>query len=52
MVGFRVNYVGGDIVLEEEEIADAGWYRKDALPLIPPEISIAGKIIHAWLAEE
>lgn len=52
MVGFRVNYVSGDIVLEEEEIADAGWYRKDDLPMIPPEISIAGKIIQAWLAEE
>jgi NAD+ diphosphatase len=51
MVGFRVNYVGGDIVLEEGEIMDANWYRKDALPMIPPEISIAGKIIQAWLAE-
>ncbi len=51
MVGFRVNYVGGDIVCEEAEIMDAQWYRKDALPMTPPEISIAGKIIQAWLAE-
>jgi len=51
MVGFRANYVGGDIVLEEEEIMDAKWYRKDDLPMIPPEISIAGKIIQAWIAE-
>lgn len=51
MVGFRVNYVGGDIVCEEAEIMDANWYRKDDLPMIPPEISIAGKIIQQWLAE-
>ena len=51
MVGFRANYVGGDIVCEEGEILDANWYRKDDLPLVPPEISIAGKIINAWVAE-
>ena len=38
--------------LSESEIADAQWFRKDAMPMIPPEISIAGKIIQAWLAEE
>lgn len=51
MVGFRVNYVGGDIVCQEDEILDANWYRKDDLPMIPPELSIAGKIIQAWLVE-
>lgn len=51
MVGFRANYTGGDIVCEDGEIADAGWYRKDDLPMIPPELSIAGKIIQGWLAE-
>ena len=55
MVGFRANYVGGDIVCEEGEILDAGWYGKDQLrsgePMIPPTISIAGKIIEAWLME-
>ncbi|NND74788.1 MAG: NAD(+) diphosphatase [Ilumatobacter sp.] len=51
MVGFRANYVGGEIVCEEGEILDANWYRKDALPMIPPDISIAGKIINAWRGE-
>lgn len=51
MVGFRANWVGGDIVCEEGEILDANWYRKDALPTIPPGISIAGKIIQQWLDE-
>ncbi|MFK8025938.1 MAG: NAD(+) diphosphatase [Ilumatobacter sp.] len=51
MVGFRANYVGGEIVCEEGEIVDAGWYRKSDLPMVPPELSIAGKIIASWLAE-
>ncbi len=51
MVGFRANCTGGEIVCEEGEILDANWYRKDDLPLVPPEISIAGKIINAWVVE-
>ena len=51
MVGFRANHVSGDIVCEEGEILDANWYRRDDMPMIPPTISIAGKIIEAWLAE-
>jgi NAD+ diphosphatase len=51
MVGFRVNYTGGEIVCEESEIMDANWYRKDDLPMIPPNISIAGRIIQQWIAE-
>lgn len=51
MVGFRVDYVGGEIVCEEGEIMDAQWYRKDALPMIPPPMSIAGRIIEQWVNE-
>lgn len=51
MLGFRATYTGGDIVCDPKEIADAQWYRKDALPTIPPGISIARKLIDAWLAE-
>ena len=51
MVGFRVNYTGGDIVCQESEIMDANWYRKDDLPMIPPTMSIAGRIIEQWISE-
>jgi NAD+ diphosphatase len=51
MVGFRVNYTGGDIVCEEAEIMDANWYRKDDLPMVPPTMSIAGRIIEQWINE-
>ena len=51
MIGFRADYVAGDIVCDPAEICDAGWYRRDDLPMIPPGISIARKLIDAWLAE-
>lgn len=51
MIAFVCDYAGGEIVLEEGEIAEAHWYDVDALPTIPPTISIAGKLIRA-VAEE
>lgn len=51
MIGFRAEHIDGDIVCDPAEISDAGWYRRDDLPMIPPGISIARKLIDAWLAE-
>jgi NAD+ diphosphatase len=51
MVGFRADHESGDIVCDPTEIVDAGWYRKDELPTIPPGISIARKLIDAWIDE-
>ena len=49
MVGFTADYAGGELSPDPEEIADAGWYRADALPPIPPSMSIARKLIDDWL---
>ena len=51
MVGFRAEYVAGEIEPDPTEIADAGWYRKDELPMVPPGISIARRLIDQWVAE-
>lgn len=51
MVGFRAEYESGDIVCDPTEIADAAWFRREDLPMIPPGISIARKLIDAWLGE-
>lgn len=51
MIGFRADYESGEIECDPTEIMDAGWYRRDDLPMIPPGISIARKLIDAWLAE-
>lgn len=52
MIAFTCKYLAGDIMLEEEEIADAGWYKVDELPLIPPEISIARRLIDWFVARQ
>jgi NAD+ diphosphatase len=48
MVGFRARYLGGDLVLQEDEIAEAAWFAPDELPMIPPTMSIAGRMIEEW----
>jgi NAD+ diphosphatase len=51
MIGFTAQWAGGEIKVDAKEILDAGWYRADALPQIPPKISIARRLIDAWLDE-
>jgi len=51
MLGFRARYVSGEFVLQADEIADAGWFGPDDLPMRPPSMSIAGRMIEAWLEE-
>ncbi len=50
MLAFTATYAGGEITLEEAEIADAGWYTTANLPLVPPTISIARSLIDAFVA--
>jgi len=51
MVGFTARWAGGDIRCDEKEILEAQWLRADALPPIPPRLSIARRLIDAWLDE-
>jgi NAD+ diphosphatase len=51
MVGFVADHAGGEIVVDGEEITDARWFRADALPLVPPKLSIARRLIDAWVRE-
>jgi NAD+ diphosphatase len=51
MLGFTASWSDGDIHVDGEEIADAKWFDADALPQVPPRISIARKLIDAWVAE-
>jgi NAD+ diphosphatase len=50
MLGFEATWASGDIVIDEREIVDAQWFRPDALPMIPPGMSIARTLIDAWVA--
>jgi NAD+ diphosphatase len=51
MVAFSARFVGGALRLEEEELEDARWFRYDALPELPPPISLSRRVIDAWAEE-
>lgn len=52
MVGFEATWAAGDIAIDEDEIVDAGWFRPDDLPMIPPGMSIARTLIDRWVARQ
>jgi NAD+ diphosphatase len=45
MIGFTASWASGEIVADPTEIYDAGWFAPDAIPLVPPKLSIAGELI-------
>lgn len=45
MIAFKAEYASGDIVLQEDEISDAHFFKFDELPEIP----FAGSIAHAMI---
>lgn len=49
MVGFVADYAGGEVRLQREELGDGGWFRKEALPPIPGKVSLARRLIDAWI---
>jgi NAD+ diphosphatase len=51
MVGFTAQWAGGDVHPDDNEILEAQWFRADALPTVPPRLSIARRLIDAWVEE-
>jgi len=51
MIAFFADYAGGEIVPDPAEIEAAGWFSRDALPILPDPVSIARRLIDAALAE-
>ena len=51
MMGFTAEYAGGDIRVDGQEIAEAAWFHVDALPRIPPPLSIARRLIDSFIAQ-
>ncbi|MBI5483747.1 MAG: NAD(+) diphosphatase, partial [Deltaproteobacteria bacterium] len=45
MAGFVADYSGGEIKVDKHELEDARWFSNDALPVLPPDRSIARWII-------
>ena len=50
MIGFNARYVSGELVIQESEIVEAGWYSHTDLPPVPTgRMSIAGWLIEDWM---
>jgi NAD+ diphosphatase len=45
MLGFFADYESGDLVLQEDELAEADWFTPGDHPPIPPDTTIAGRLI-------
>jgi len=50
MIGFTARYAGGELRVDTRELEEARWFHRDALPILPPPISIARRLVDAWLA--
>jgi NAD+ diphosphatase len=50
MIGFFAELAGGELRVDTSELEDARWFHRDALPTLPPRISIARALVEAWLA--
>jgi NAD+ diphosphatase len=51
MLGFHAEYVGGEIVMQAEEIEDAQWFSVHSLPPLPAPRSIARYLIDLYVAQ-
>lgn len=47
MMGFIADYAAGELVRQEDEIEDLGWFAPDALPRLPHPSTIAFRMIDA-----
>ena len=49
MIGFTAEHADGVIQIDRNEMEDAKWYTVDRLPMLPPRISIARRLIDDFL---
>ncbi|MGI8859196.1 MAG: NAD(+) diphosphatase, partial [Rubrobacteraceae bacterium] len=51
MIGFLAEWSSGELRIgDPNEIEDAGWFSADAMPYMPPKVSIARAMIDAFLS--
>ena len=49
MIGFKADYVEGDIALRDGELREAAFFTRDTVPAIPGKMSMARMLIDDWL---
>ena len=50
MIGFTAKWASGEVHADPTEIFDAGWFARDAIPVVPPKLSIARELIDAFVS--
>lgn len=50
MIAFTAEYANGEIIIDNKEIVDAGWFSVGDFPNVPPRVSIARQLID-WFIE-
>lgn len=50
MTAYMAEYDSGELVIDSKELLDAGWYRYDQLPMLPPVGTVARQLIEDTLA--
>lgn len=50
MAAFTARYQEGELVLQESELGAGAFFRRDALPELPPGFTLARRMIDAWVA--
>jgi NAD+ diphosphatase len=51
MIGFFARRCGGELRIDTTELEDARFFRRGELPMLPPPITVARKLIDAWFAK-
>lgn len=52
MIAFHAQYASGELRADGVEIVEAGWFERNALPFLPPSLSIARQMIDAFLTRK
>lgn len=49
MIGFVADYISGEIQFLDDELSSGDFYSKENLPMLPQKLSLARKMIDAWM---
>jgi NAD+ diphosphatase len=52
MLGYFAEWAGGELRLDEMEIAEAAWFHRDRLPPTPPAQTLSGQLIRAFAEQK
>ena len=52
MIGFEADYAGGTLRFADHELTEGGFFDRNRLPTLPQKLSLARRMIDAWLESQ